>query len=104
MKLTMNEKKKNIKFTILNLMDKPRWKKMKCVCNHNSVETEFPIFNCLHCKFQSQEMKLPRSPFKISLTSSDRNGKTKSEIVTCNKIKINRGDKYQEIIGWFNLV
>jgi hypothetical protein len=91
-------------FQIIGLMEKPRWYGIPCKCNHDSVETEFPIAKCLHCQFQLQEDTMPRKSFKISLTSDDKHGKTKSEIVTCNKIKINRGNKYQEIIGWFNIV
>ena len=86
-------------FVIEGLIDKPRWYDIPCKCNHDSVETEFPIFKCLHCQFQSQEDSMPRESFQISKTTDEG-----SEIVTCNKIKINRGDKYQEIIGWFNLV
>ena len=91
-------------FQIIGLMDKPRWKSIPCICHASDISKQYPILeSCLNCKFQHQEDQLPKKSFKISLTSDDKRGKTKSEIVTCNKIKINRGDKYQEILGWFNI-
>ena len=36
-----------------------------CKCNHDSIETEFPIAECLHCQFQAQEDSLPRQDLQL---------------------------------------
>jgi len=80
----------------------PRWKGIKCNCDHSSVETEFPIAECLHCKFQAQEDSMPRQNFEIEIaTEWDKDGKTtKTEKKTIKEIKIVRCPKYEAIIGW----
>lgn len=84
------------------LIDKPRWKGIACKCNHDSVETEYPIAQCLHCKFQECEDSLPKQNFKIQEPIRDKNGKPtgKTETRTIKEVTICRGDKYQDIIGW----
>jgi hypothetical protein len=87
---------------INGLIDKPRWYDIPCKCNHDSVETEYPIAECLHCKFQECEDSLPRDDFIIKENDIDENGnilETKHD-KTVKEITIYRGDKYQEIIGW----
>lgn len=86
---------------INGLIDKPRWYDIPCKCNHNSVETEYPISECLHCKFQECEDSMPREDFTIKENEVDENGNvtgTYDKIV--NEITIVRGKKYQDIIGW----
>ena len=80
-------------FKIEGLMEKPRWYDLNCTCSkqEGDVENQYPIGKCLKCKFQYQEDLMPRKSFKIM-------GKT------CNKIKINRGPKYEEILGWYNIL
>jgi hypothetical protein len=58
----------------------------------------------LHCKFQAQEDLMPRKSFKITVSVLNKNKKPTNETktMTCNKITINRGSKYQEILGWYN--
>ncbi len=83
-------------------IEHPRWYDIKCKCDHSSVETEYPIADCLHCKFQECEDSLPLDDFTIKENDIDENGnilKTKHD-KTINEITIHRGDKYQEIIGW----
>ena len=48
---------------------------------------------------------MPRKSFDISIAILDKNGKAtkKTKTVKCNKIKIVRGKRYEEILGWFNL-
>ena len=77
---------------INGLIENPRWYDIKCKCDHSSVETEFPIRECLHCQFQAQEDSLPRQDFTIKENDID------DRIIT--EITIDRGDKYQEIRGW----
>jgi len=84
------------------LIKKPRWYDIPCKCNHNSIETEYPITECLHCKFEECEKSLPKKDFKITKSILDKNGKdtgkTKTEII--KEITIDRGSKYGEIRGW----
>jgi len=87
---------------INGIIEHPRWYNIKCKCDHSSVETEFPIAECLHCKFQAQEDSMPREDFTVKELDIDDEGnilETTHE-KTINEITIVRGDKYQEIIGW----
>ena len=90
-------------FEIEGLMEHPRWYDVKCTCDHSHTDTEFPIVDCKHCKFQAQEDSMPRESFDITFTNFDDDGNPTSETKTINKIKIDRGSKYQEIRGWYNL-
>jgi len=87
---------------INGLIEKPRWYDIPCKCNNNSVETKYPIAECLHCKFQEQEDSLPREDFIINEPDFDENGNPleTTHDKTINEITIVRGDKYQEIMGW----
>lgn len=86
---------------INNSLDHPRWKGIKCKCNHDSVETEYPIADCLHCKFQECEDSLPKENFKVNDPIIDKNGKqTGIKSRTVKEVTIVRGDKFQDIIGW----
>jgi hypothetical protein len=90
------------KLKINGLIDHPRWYDVKCNCNHNSVETEFPIADCLHCKFEQQENSLPDEDFIIKEPDFDEEGNHlgTTHDRTIDEITICRGDKYEEIIGW----
>lgn len=81
---------------INGLIEHPIWYDIKCKCNHDSVETEFPIATCLHCQFQRQEDSLPLEDFVVKGIDEDGNVTEK----TVNEITIDRGDKYEEIRGW----
>ena len=87
---------------INGLIDNPLWYDIKCKCNHDSVETEYPIAECLHCKFQQQEDSMPREDFVIKENDIDDDGNLleTTHDKTINEITITRGNKYQEIIGW----
>ena len=74
------------------LIEKPRWYDIPCKCNHNSIETEFPIMNCLHCKFEESEKSIPKNDFTIK----DEKGND----VIIKEVTIVRGNKYQDVIGW----
>jgi hypothetical protein len=87
---------------INGLIEHPRWYDIPCKCNHDSIETEYPIADCLHCKFQAQEDSMPREDFKIIENDVDEQGnilETTHE-KTINEITIVRGQKYEDIIGW----
>ena len=85
----MELKKKKKEFKINGLMNDTEilWKKIPCKCDKSNIEKMHPIFNCLSCKFQTQENSMPRKPFTHL-------GKTITEI------KIVRGNRYDDIIGW----
>ena len=89
-------------FEIEGLMEHPRWYDVECTCDHSHVDTEFPIKDCKHCKFQAQEDSLPRSSYDVILPILDDEGNPTgdTETKTCNKIIIDRGNRYQEIRGW----
>ena len=91
-------------FEIEGLMQKPRWYDIKCTCDHSDVTKEYPIVKCLHCKFQYQEDLMPRESFELKMSKINDDDTVTVETKTCNKIRINRGTKYQEIIGWYNIV
>ena len=59
---------------INGLIEHPRWYDIKCKCDHSSVETEFPIAECLHCKFQAQEDSMPRKDFVVKERDIDKDG------------------------------
>ena len=83
-------------------IEKPRWYDIKCNCNHDSVETEYPIADCKHCKFQEAEDSLPKEDYTIQAPILDDEGNqtgTKEQLV--NEITIVRGTKYEDIIGWY---
>jgi hypothetical protein len=95
--------------TIKGLMNDEdiRWKKIPCACAQDlrDVTHRYPIAECLHCKFQEQEDSLPRIPFDVQdLVIELKQGiltpttKTTSRHIT--EIKIVRGKKYDEILGW----
>lgn len=78
------------------LIDEPRWYKIPCSCStkKDDVENQFPIKSCFHCKFTVQEK---------SLQDVISKGQFKMGKVTIKKIKIHRGDRFQEVLGWFNI-
>lgn len=87
---------------INGLIDHPRWYDIPCKCNHDSVETEYPIANCLHCKFQEAEDSLPKEDFEqdISIVDEETGQIIEKKTRIVNEITIVRGPKYQDIIGW----
>ena len=86
---------------INGLIDKPLWYDIKCKCNHDSIETEFPLAECLHCQFQRQEDSMPREDFTVKEEDKNEDGNViGNHDKTISEITIYRGDKYEEIIGW----
>jgi hypothetical protein len=85
-----------------NTIQNNRWKSIKCNCNHDSVETEYPIAECLHCKFQECENSIPKENFKVNELVLDKDGKPTGEtkVRTVKEINLIHGDRYQDIIGW----
>lgn len=86
---------------INGLINKPRWYDIPCKCNHSSIETEYPIAECLHCKFEEAEKSLPKDNFVIKENDYDDDDNIINEHDrTVSEITIVRGKKYEEIIGW----
>jgi len=85
----MELKKKKKEFKINGLMNDTEilWKKIPCKCDKSNIEKMHPIFNCINCKCKQAEDSMPRKSFTNL-------GKT------INEIKIVRGNRYNDIIGW----
>jgi hypothetical protein len=85
-----------------NTIQNNRWKGIPCKCNHDSVETEYPITDCLHCKFQECEDSIPKENFKINEAVMDKDEKPTGEtkVRTVKEINLIHGDRYQDVIGW----
>ena len=81
---------------IINPIKSPRWKEIPCKCNHDSVETEYPIAKCIHCECQHQQNMIPTKEFDMKFQDDEGNITN----VHVNKIKLQYNDKYQNIIGW----
>jgi hypothetical protein len=87
---------------INGIIENPRWYGIKCKCDNSSVETQYPISECLHCKFQEAEDSMPRKDFVIQEPDLDKEGNPTGTThdKTVNEITIVRGEKYEDIIGW----
>ncbi len=85
--------------------DKIKWKKIPCKCaqDPNDAEHRYPIMNCIHCHCEENEKScMDKKPFDVIENVHDKDGKptAKTETRHINKIKIVRGKKYDEIVGW----
>tara|TARA_R110000737_G_C14213920_1_gene419730 strand:- start:50 stop:337 length:288 start_codon:yes stop_codon:yes gene_type:complete len=87
LELKLLKLKKEIKFKINGLIDKPLWKSIPCICDATDIAKQYPLTDCKNCKFQECQDSIPKQKFKS-------NGKD------VNEIKIVRGQRYQDIIGW----
>tara|TARA_R110000824_G_scaffold214513_1_gene400724 strand:+ start:113 stop:406 length:294 start_codon:yes stop_codon:yes gene_type:complete len=80
-----------------------RWKKIPCSCStkKDDVLHQFPIKECLHCKFQACEDSMPRETWTVheTITNPDTK-KLINKTRTISEINIKRGKKYHDIIGW----
>jgi hypothetical protein len=86
-------------------IDNPRWKTIPCKCNHDSIETEFPIAKCVHCEMQAKEDSLPKENFKVNeikISTNDKGEEIRTtQTRTIKEVTIVRGKSgYQEILGW----
>ena len=82
---------------INNSLDVARWEKIPCNCNHDSVETQYPIHKCVHCKCQECWDSVPQENFEVCET--DKEGHVTGS-KTINEITLVRGHDLQEIRGW----
>jgi len=85
---------------IINPIKNPRWKQISCKCNHDNVETEYPITKCIHCQSEAQEKMVPTEEYDITIEDIDENTETTIHI---NKIKLHYNEKYQNIIGYSSM-
>jgi hypothetical protein len=81
---------------IINLIEDPRWKKILCKCNNESIETKYPIAQCIHCESEAQEKMIPKEEYDFITEDEDGNKKT----IHVKKIKLQYNEKYQNVIGW----
>ena len=84
---------------IINPIENPRWKQISCKCIHDSVETEYPIAKCIHCQSEAQEKMVPTEEFDMKIEDDEGNVKT----IHVNKVKLHYNEKYQNIIGYYNM-
>ena len=81
---------------INGLIDNPRWYDIDCKCNHDSVETEYPIAECIHCQSEEQEKIIPKEEYDLHIEND--NGEIAN--IHVDKIKLQYNEKYQNVIGW----
>tara|TARA_R110002051_G_scaffold112459_1_gene185210 strand:+ start:298 stop:603 length:306 start_codon:yes stop_codon:yes gene_type:complete len=99
------ELKKNKKEKILKVNGRhpdPLWKKISCKCNHDSVETQYPLITCVHCKSEEADLSIPDKPWIITENTYDKNGQvngSKQREVT--EITLTNCQTYGSAIGWF---
>lgn len=77
---------------IIDNVNNPKWNLIPCTCDHHSPLTEFPAIDCVHCKCELAENSIPKNDFIIK----DENGND----ITITKIKVYRGSKIDDCIGW----
>lgn len=85
---------------IINPIVNPRWKEISCKCNHDSIETEYPIAECIHCKSEAQEKMIPSEEYDLQVENEDEDGNKEVITIHVDKIKLYYNEKYQNIIGW----
>jgi len=85
---------------IINPIDNPRWKQISCKCNHDSVETEYPIAKCIHCEAEAQEKMVPTEEYNITMKDKQENTET---TIYVNKVKLHYNKKYENIIGYSSM-
>ena len=73
-------------FKIEGLKKRPRWYDIKCTCDNSNIEKKFPIAECKHCQFQTQEDLMPRKSFDISIAILDKNGKSQKRERELSKV------------------
>jgi len=87
---------------INNYLDKAKWEDLPCKCDNSSIETEYPIANCEHCRCQECWDSVPKEDFTIIDLDVDDEGNptgtTHERIVS--EITLVRGKKYEDVIGW----
>jgi len=84
---------------IVNPIENPRWKSITCKCNHDSVETEYPIHKCVHCECEAQEKMVPKEEY--DLVMEDEEGEPQT--IHISKIKLEYNKTYENVIGWYSL-
>jgi len=85
-----------------NTIQNKRKKRIEYKCNHDSIETEYPIAECIHCKFQECEDSIPTENFKVNDDVIDKKTRKviKKQTRIVKEITLVHGDRYQDVIGW----
>jgi hypothetical protein len=90
-----------MKLKINNKNENPLWKKIPCKCNHASIETEYPLIECVHCKCEEADASIPTKSFTINQPVYDKNGNIKKyEEREITEITLNNCEKYGSCLGW----
>ena len=85
------------KLKINNSLDVARWEKLSCQCNHDSIESEYPIFKCEHCRCKEAWESVPQENYDI--VDFDDKGIQKG-IKTISEITLIRGHDLEDVIAW----
>ena len=86
---------------INNSLDVALWEKITCKCDHSSIETEYPIANCEHCRCQEGWDSVPKEDFTVKEFDTNEDGEIiGSHDKVINEITLVRGHKLQDVIGW----
>ena len=86
---------------INNSLDRARWEDLPCKCDHSSIETEYPIAKCEHCRCQECWDSVPKEDFTIKEEDIDKDGTViGSHDKVINEITLVRGHNLQDVIGW----
>ncbi|MDB9875908.1 hypothetical protein OAC76_06855 [Amylibacter sp.] len=86
---------------INNSLDVARWEKLTCSCNHDSVETEYPIHKCEHCKCKEAWDSVPQKDFSVIENDYDNDDNIIGDHERLVKeITLIRGNNLQDVIGW----
>ena len=86
---------------INNSLDKARWEDLPCKCDHSSIETEYPIAKCEHCRCQECWDSVPKEDFTIIVPVMNEDYEIiDEEEKVINEITLHRGHDLQDVIGW----
>ena len=88
--------------TIHNKIDNPLWKSIPCHCAHDgNVEYDYPLIECLHCRYEICENSCPTESFIINEQILDKDNKPTGETKQreIKEITLING-KHGDLIGW----
>lgn len=95
MKEKEKQKEKSHKMKINGLIDVALWENIPCKCNHDLIEKQYPLIECMHCKCKQAWDSVPQEHFKINNVEKGK----KTGTTTIKEITLVRG-RYEDVIGW----
>ena len=90
-------KKKRERLEVVGLIENPKWRNdYPCVCNG-----QHDFKNCRNCRYTNSENSIPKEPFDIVITKSNRKtNRTTTETRHITKITLDIGSD-DDVRGWF---